>query len=176
MMFNCLFVCLHLIAEATGYCARYSGQICKGFLSGGGEAVWFNISTSSSGGDWTVEQRLEGDGGGEQQQPLEVGSSAAAVSGGWLNEQLVTRLYQDVVRTLQPSCQPVAHVILLSSLLSTRLRVYLSVSVSVYCFVRCCCCCCCYCAISLSFVTCRSDAIKRKWSHSSSFSSSSCPF
>lgn len=77
--------------EATGYCARYTGQICKGFLSGG--HVWFNISSSGQIDDSEQEQ---------QDQPA---------SGGWLNEQLVTRLYQDVIRTLQQPCQSAAHVI-----------------------------------------------------------------
>lgn len=39
---------------SKGYCAPYSGQICRKYLQGHG-LVWFNISQDNSGG-WLNEQ------------------------------------------------------------------------------------------------------------------------
>ena len=44
--------------EPVGYCARYSGKICRGYLSNP-SSVWFNISNDQTGG-WLNEQLAEG--------------------------------------------------------------------------------------------------------------------
>ena len=46
------------IEEPRGYCARYSGKICRGYLSNP-SSVWFNISSDQTGG-WLNEQLAEG--------------------------------------------------------------------------------------------------------------------
>ena len=63
--------------EPSGYCARYTGKICDGYLSNP-SSVWFNISSDETGG--------------------------------WLNEQLVEGLWEEVIRTLDQPCQSAAKV------------------------------------------------------------------
>ena len=45
--------------EPSGYCARYSGQVCRGHLSDP-SSVWFNISSSDASGGWLNEQLAQG--------------------------------------------------------------------------------------------------------------------
>ena len=80
--------------EPSGYCARYTGRICDGYLSNP-SSVWFNISSDESGG--------------------------------WLNEQLVEGLWEEVIRSLALPCQSAAKVPSLSnpSITSTLLVTYL---------------------------------------------------
>merc|ERR1711911_573626 len=63
--------------EPSGYCARYTGKICDGYLSNP-SSVWFNISSDETGG--------------------------------WLNEQLVEGLWEEVIHTLGQPCQSAARV------------------------------------------------------------------